>query len=153
MHVPYNQERIKGCLLYLGGSSYFTFSLRSNVQHSVCVLQDVRRSLCLCWRWRPPLSGLEQKEVCPPKCPWQPWNEPLLLASRRPRKGKGNVVAAWCGDPYRLVGRTQDATCTHTHKLHAYHPYPNLKHGCVYCYECWDDEKTAWAHLRDIQQC
>lgn len=116
MHLLYNQERIKGCLLYWGGSTYFSFSLRSNVRHSMCVLQDVRHSLCLCWRWRPPLSGLEQKEVCPPKWPWQLWNEPLLLASRRPRKGKGSVVAAWRGDPHRLAGRAQDATCVHKQK-------------------------------------
>lgn len=120
MHVPVNQERIKGCLLYLGGSSYFTFSLRSNVQHSVCVLQDVRRSLCLCWRWRPPLSGLEQKEVCPPKCPWQPWNEPFLLASRRPRKGKGSVVAPGVGIRTDLRGEHRMRRA-HTNSMLAAH--------------------------------
>lgn len=118
------------------------FFLRSNVRHSMCVLQDVRRSLCLCWRWRPLLSGLEQKEVCPPKWPWQPWNEPLLLASRWPRKGKGSVVAAWRGDPHRLVGRAQDATCAHKQK-NSCGPYSEIKRGCVYCFECWDGEKTV----------
>lgn len=138
MHVLYNQERIKGCLLYWGGSTYFSFSLRSNVRHSMCVLQDVRRSLCLCWRWRPPLSGLEQKEVCPPKWPWQPWNEPLLLASRRPRE-VWSPPGAGIRTDLRGEHRMRRA---HTNKKKPLHLRPIFE-NCVYCFECWDSEKTV----------